>query len=76
MDDKHKYWLEDGKAYGWVMPSAPWWRRLPIIRHIRAIRGRIAVARHNAFWIYMGKIPSGYDNWVLYGIWHGLERKA
>jgi hypothetical protein len=52
-------WQEDAATYGWIMPTAPWYARLPIIRHFRAI----------------GRIPTGYDEWVIYGIATGRERK-
>lgn len=67
-------WQEDARRFGWQMPTAPVWKRLPIIRHIRASYHSRQVARHNDFWQSFGKIPSGYDNWVIYGIAKGLER--
>ena len=67
-------WLEDKCSNGWEMPTASWWKRLPVIRHIRATYHRRGVARHNAFWLSVGAIPSGYDAWVIYGIAKGLER--
>lgn len=67
-------WIEDGERHGWVMPSAPWWKRLPIIRQVRAAWARHKVDQHNAFWMAMGSIPTGYDSWVIFGIWHGKER--
>jgi hypothetical protein len=69
------YWLEDKEANGWKMPSAVWWKRLPVIRHIRAIYYKGRVSRHNAFWISVGQIPTGYDSWVVYGIARGMERR-
>jgi hypothetical protein len=69
-----EYWELDGKAYGWIMPQAAWWKRLPVIRHIRCAYLAGQVRRHNAFWTGAGKIPTGYDNWVLYGIRIGKER--
>lgn len=70
-----EYWLHNAARYGWVMPSAPWWKRLPLVRHIRYWRLFFAVLEHERFCISLGKIPQGYDRWVLYGIWHGMERK-
>ena len=67
-------WMKDKREFGWEMPSAPRWKRLPIIRHIRASYHGRQVARHNAFWRSLGKIPTGYDSWVIYGIAKGLER--
>jgi hypothetical protein len=70
-----EYWFEDKQLNGWEMPAATWWKRLPVIRHIRAIYYRSKVVRHNAFWISVGKIPTGYDSWVVYGIARGMERR-
>lgn len=69
-------WKADGVAYGWVMPAAPWWKRLPVVRHVRAV--------WNGFWVevWYRKGPgslglrTGYDNWVLWGIAHGHERRT
>ena len=68
-------WVEDGREFDWIMPVAPWWKRLPIIRHARFLIGSVRVSQHNAFYRDMGMIPTGYDSWVLCGIWHGMERK-
>ena len=70
-----EYWLDDKQRNGWEMPSASWWKRLPIIRHIRAAYYRFQVDRHNSFYRALGKIPTGYDSWVIYGIAKGMERK-
>ena len=67
-------WKEDAADFGWTMPSASWWKRLPIIRHIRAAWLGWKVERHYALWKAMGAMQTGYDSWVLYGIAHGFER--
>lgn len=67
-------WEKDAQGMGWIMPAAPRWKRLPIIRHIRAMALSFGVARHNRFYRSIGKIPTGYDSWVLHGIWIGKER--
>jgi hypothetical protein len=67
-------WLEDMRINNWLMPFAPWWKRLPVIRHFRAAMLRNQVAQHDAFWLNTGLIPSGYDRWVIYGIARGYER--
>ena len=67
-------WEKDAQDFGWQMPAAPRWKRLPVIRHIRASYHGWQVARHNAFWQSLGKIPTGYDSWVIYGIAKGKER--
>ena len=67
-------WDQDGHDFGWTMPSAPWWKRLPVIRHVRAAWHRSRVRQHQAFWtIATGALHSGYDEWVLWGIAHGKE---
>ena len=74
MADPHKEWRTDGLANGWHMPPEARWKCLPIIRHIRAAVAALAVDEHETFWRTAGLIPTGYDQWVLYGIWHGLSR--
>ena len=69
MSDLEK-WLEDGEKFGWEMPRAVWWKRLPVIRHVRAAYLSARVEFHNDFWLSAGLIPTGYDNWVLWGIAH------
>jgi len=73
MADRHHHWRMDGADQGWRMPPAPSVKRLPLIRHIRAIRLLWRVEQHNDLWQAAGLIPTGYDHWVPYGIWHGLE---
>lgn len=68
-------WTADGFSNGWEMPTAPLWKRLPMIRHVRCIVLSFRVSAHEAFWSNFALI-SGYDRWVLWGIWHGLERPA
>lgn len=67
-------WEEDGKQFGWVMPEASWWKRLPVIRHIRYAWHKSQVDLHNQFWSDLGSIPTGYDSWVLFGMVTGKER--
>lgn len=70
-----KDWRADAFLYGWIMPFAPWWKRLPVVRHCRFLWHSILLDRHNDMVREMGLIPTGYDEWVLFGIWHGMERK-
>ena len=68
-------WLQAGTANGWVMPTAPAWKRLPIIRYFRGVYHAIQVERHQAFWRHAtGALHGGYDKWVVYGIHKGQER--
>lgn len=73
--EKHKDWFMDKDANRWEMPCAPTWKRLPIIRHLRAIVLKFKVEKHYSSGIGAFGLRSGYDDWVLYGVWHGLERK-
>lgn len=47
------------------------WKRLPIIRHARALWIGWRIAR----WYSSGPgsfgIPTGYDHWIVRGIWEG-----
>lgn len=70
----HTEWLKDKNANRWVMPYAPWWKRLAGIRHIRSIFLKWKVEWHYTYGLGIFGLRSGYDDWVLYGIWHGLER--
>jgi len=72
MDDMSR-WRQMGKDCRWSMPSVPGWKRLWGVRHVRVIWHGYWLDRHNAVSRSLGMVPSGYDDWVLYGIWHGLE---
>lgn len=71
--DLHDAWYVDGEDHGWLMPPVARWKRLPVIRHVRAMLATLAVDEHEALWRAAGLIPTGYDRWVIYGIWYGLE---
>jgi hypothetical protein len=75
MSDDLQRWLDDGRLYEWVMPCAPWWKRLPVIRRFRAAWASAKVAEHEAFHRSRGAIIVGYDKWVVWGMAHGYERK-
>lgn len=71
----HDAWEEDGILNRWEMPKQTWFFKLPIIRHVRSVWLLVAVQ----LWYSIGPgsyygIRTGYDRWVLYGIWHGLEK--
>lgn len=66
-------WKADGDRFGYEMPAAPWWKRLPVIRHIRALIAAYRVENHNRFYRALGMIPTGYDSWVVFGIAQGFE---
>ena len=73
LTDVKSEWLKAKTDNGWSMRPVSWWKRLPIIRHIRAIYFRLKVDRHNELCRSMGMIPTGYDEWVVTGIWIGAE---
>ena len=68
-------WQKNGIEYDWRMPSAPWWKRLPVIRHARAAWAKFRVECWYAYGPGFIGIRTGYDDWVVFGIWHGQERK-
>lgn len=74
MTDLEK-WEEDGRDFGWVMPPAAWWKRLPVIRHVRAAYLSHKVDEYQQLLTRAtGALHSGYDRWVIWGIAHGKER--
>jgi hypothetical protein len=76
MSDDLQRWLQDGHDNKWTMPAAPFWKRLPVVRHFRAAWKSIEVAEHDAFYRGLGLLSTGYDRWVLWGMKKGLERPA
>jgi hypothetical protein len=74
MTESMERWLEDGLQNNWQMPRAAWWKRLPGVRHVRAVWHVGRVAQYQAYYRSMGLLPTGYDEWVLWGIAHGMER--
>lgn len=46
------------------MPKAPLWKRLPIIRHIRALKMRIGMQMHYGAWFSLGFI-GGPRTWEI-----------
>lgn len=76
MSDDLIRWRQDGERNGWQMPTAPRWKRLPIIRRIRAAHHAARVWRHDAAWSAFGLVPTGYDEWVIFGMAMGMERDA
>lgn len=71
---KHSAWVLDGNANAWKMPVVSRWKRLLLIRHLRAIYLKSKVETHYSVGMGFFGLRTGYDDWVLYGIWNGLER--
>lgn len=67
-------WKRIGEENDWLMPSAARWKRLFFIRHARTLWNSYLVERHYAYGIGRIGLRSGYDDWVLWGMWRGLER--
>ena len=65
-------WRETGIKNRWTMPKTWGISRLPIIRHVRTLLAAWAVERHYAVYESMGLLHTGYDEWVLWGLWRGL----
>ena len=63
-------WESDGIHNDWIMPAAPKWKRLPIIRHLRAINEYLFVRRLER----AGNRTFSQDRWIALGIWLGKER--
>lgn len=77
MSESERLWREDAERHGWVMPTVAWWKRLPVIRHVRHVYLRWQAIRFRRFTasvgLGLGGLPQ-YDSWVLYGIARGFER--
>jgi hypothetical protein len=72
MTDTEREWHEDGERNGWSLPAkAPSWKRLPVIRHVRTIVNAWRVDQHESVWRSVGMTPTGFDHWVLFGMWRG-----
>lgn len=54
-------------------PAAAWYLRLPLIRHLRAIRTTIKINRHYAIWTAVGSLPvnADLDYAIRDAIWRG-----
>ena len=76
IDNSEKYWKEDAAKNGWTMESVAWWKRLPIVRHVRCAYLTIQAQRFRKMTHSMGLGIGGMpqkDSWVLYGIAKGYE---
>lgn len=68
-------WTITGLRNGWTMLAAPWWKRLPVVRHVRVMIHAARLIMWQDFWVRAGYVPSGYDDWVLHGMWRGWESR-
>lgn len=74
MSDDLVRWHRRSAEYGWQMPVASWWKRLPVIRHARAAWAKWQIERWYGYGPGSIGLRTGYDDWVVFGIYHGLER--
>lgn len=74
MADPITEWREIGERNGWRMPPSPWWKRLPVVRHVRVLWHSYHLVRHEQIARSLGMIPTGADAWVLWGMLRGLDR--
>ncbi len=63
-------WLKQGIENGWALPSRPFVFRLPIIKRIAYA---IMMYRLDRWYSAVPGIRIGYDEWVLYGWFYGLD---
>lgn len=69
----HREWHEQGERNGWTLPPRPFMYRLPIIKRLRYAWDRLHL---DEWYSAVPGIPTGFDEWCLYGWWHGLSRRA
>lgn len=76
MRQSDKIWREDAIKNGWYMPPVSRWKRLPIIRHIRAAYLGSKAEEYRdmtgALGLGIGGVPQ-YDQWMIHGIRRGFE---
>lgn len=70
MSSDYDRWRHDGLSNSWAMPPVSRWRRLPIIRHLRAVYGAWRAEQFYEPFSRMGMLNTGYDRWVVSGIWN------
>ena len=67
-----RMWFFDGMKNCFILPpAAPLWQRLWGIRHIRWAYWLIWVEREARKDVAEGRMPSLYNNWLLYAIGRG-----
>jgi hypothetical protein len=73
MRDFHR-WQQMGAENEWKMPFTSRWKRLFIIRHVRTLWMEFQMELWYSYGPGSIGIRTGYDSWVIYGMWHGKER--
>ena len=70
---KHLSWHEQGERNGWQLPPRPFMYRLPIIKRLRYA---LDMRRLDQWYGAVPGVRTGFDEWCLYGWWHGLSPRA
>ena len=74
-DDGETAWRQEGFDNGWKAPERRvWWKRLPVIRHVAALRLSWQVHTYAGAWADVGigiGGPHPHDLWVVEGAYHG-----
>jgi hypothetical protein len=62
-------WCAIGDKMKWKAPRFSRWLRFPVIRHVYAV---MEAERVEQFQACCPGVPTGYDEWVLVGVFHGF----
>lgn len=72
-DDPVANWQRIGRENKWEMPRAPHrFLRFPVVRHLWVLRQAWLVDRHYSHGLGSIGVRTGYDEWVLWGMWRGM----
>lgn len=72
-DDPIIEWQRIGRENKWTMPPTPRWLwRLPLVRHLWVLWQAWQVERHYSHGFGSFGLRTGYDGWVLWGMWRNL----
>lgn len=69
MPSKHQEWHDQAERNNWYLPPRPFIYRLPIIKRFKYCWDMM---RLDQWYSVMPGFRTGYDEWCLYGWWHGL----
>lgn len=73
-DERDKAWRERGAQHGWNLPApAPWWKRLPGVRLLRALARVIEIERQRErlHFVSFGTPDFRHQYWVAYAVRRG-----
>ena len=60
--------FREAEINGWTVPASPRWKRLPVIRHLRAIAYGFRVESEGRA---CRRFPTGHQIWMHNIIWRG-----